>query len=40
MNEEDKALERAAEQLDMDKAALATEAVCDWLREKGFLAMR
>lgn len=38
--EVDKALEMAAGQLDMDKAAVAMEAVHDWLTEKGFLAVR
>ncbi len=33
----DKALERAATELDMDKASVAEEALCDWLEEKGFL---
>lgn len=35
--EVDKALERAATELDMDKASVAEEALCDWLEEKGFL---
>lgn len=35
--EEDRALERAAKDLDMDKTSVAREAICDWLRERGFL---
>jgi len=38
--EEDKALEQAAEKLDMDKKEVAAEAVRDWLTEKGFLSLR
>ena len=38
--EVDKALEQAAEKLDMDKRGVAAEAVRDWLTEKGFLPLR
>jgi ParB family chromosome partitioning protein len=37
--EVDKALEQAAEELDMDKRGVAGEAVRDWLTEKGFLSI-
>jgi ParB family chromosome partitioning protein len=36
----DEALEAAAGQLDMDKASVAAAALCDWLKEKGFLTIR
>lgn len=35
--EVEKALEKAATELDMDKTSVAEEAICDWLKEKGFL---
>jgi len=35
--EVDKALEKAATELEMDKASVAEEAVREWLKEKGFL---
>jgi ParB family chromosome partitioning protein len=38
--EEDKALEQAAEKLDMDKKEVAAEAIRDWLTEKGFLSLQ
>ncbi|HUW19658.1 MAG TPA: ParB/RepB/Spo0J family partition protein [Sedimentisphaerales bacterium] len=34
----DKALNKAARELDMDRAAVAAEAVAQWLKGKGFLA--
>jgi predicted transcriptional regulator len=34
----DKALDTACQKMDMDRNAIAEEAISDWLRENGFLA--